>query len=105
MRWSSHVNCDQSRLCTTHLALGVGDQGGSAVIGIQGLEHAEARVADIAQGGAQKQAHDQNDQNGEINVMRHDISPVPLPLTRAPGGYQGAGLGESPNGEGVKWIS
>lgn len=79
MRWSSHVNCDQSRLCTTHLALGVGDQGGSAVAGIEGRKHAEARIAYIAQGGAQKQACDQNHQDGEINVMRHDIAPSPAP--------------------------
>lgn len=78
MRWSSHVNCDQSRLCTTHLALGVGDQGGSAVTGIEGLEHAQTRVAHIAQGGAQKQERDQNDQNGESDAM-HGVAPSPAP--------------------------
>lgn len=78
-----------------HLPFCIGDQGGSAVIGIEGLEHTQTRVAGIAQGGAQEQACDQNHQDGEVNVMRHDISPVPLPLTRAPGGYQGA----RPSGE------
>uniref|UniRef100_A0AB39CEZ1 Uncharacterized protein n=1 Tax=Xanthomonas phage fSU1 TaxID=3238781 RepID=A0AB39CEZ1_9VIRU len=56
------------------------------------MEHTQTRVADIAQAGAQKQARDQNDKNGESDAMRHGVAPVPYPLTRAPGGYQGGGV-------------
>lgn len=66
------------RSSTAHLPFCIGDQGGSAVIGIEGLEHAKARVADIAQGGAQKQERDQNNQNGESDAM-HVVAPSPSP--------------------------
>lgn len=63
---------------TTHLTLCIGDQRGSAVIGIERLEHTQTRVADIAQAGAQKQARDQNNQNGECDAM-HGVAPSPSP--------------------------
>ncbi|UXM98790.1 hypothetical protein N8D55_12310 [Xanthomonas hortorum pv. pelargonii] len=69
-------------VCNAQLAFAGGNQSSSAIFGIDGLKGAQSRVAGIAQGGAQKQAHDQNDQNdqnGEVNVMRHGYCPSPAP--------------------------